>query len=335
MRAECLVWLGRIEEAQQVANEIVHLDNLNADAVFVRGLCLYYRDRTDNAFAHFQQVLRLAPDHRRAKEFFKTAKLLIQTKQEGNDAFKAGRLQEAFDKYSNALELDSRNNLTNAKLHCNRATVLAKLNKTADSLAECTKAIELDPSYVKAYLRRAKCHTDLEHYEEAVYDYEKVSSLDKSNQEYKQLLSDAKMALKKSKRKNYYKILGVEKSANDDEIKKAYKKRALIHHPDRHANASESERAEQEKKFKDVGEAYTVLSDKKKRAQYDSGRDLEDMGGYSGDAMDPNTIFQTFFSGHSTAGGGGGFGFPGMSTAGGSGAGGGFPGGFSFHFGQM
>ena len=49
--------------------------------------------------------------------------------------------------------------------------------------------------------------------------------------EYKKLLQDAKAALKRSLRKDYYKILGVDRNANEDEIKKAYRKRALVHHP--------------------------------------------------------------------------------------------------------
>lgn len=51
-----------------------------------------------------------------------------------------------------------------------------------------------------------------------------------------------------------------------------------MHHPDRHAGASDNERREQERKFKEVGEAYGVLSDPKKRARYDQGQDLDEDG---------------------------------------------------------
>lgn len=57
-----------------------------------------------------------------------------------------------------------------------------------------------------------------------------------------------------------------------------YRKRALVHHPDRHAGAPDTERREQERRFKEVGEAYGVLSDPKKRARYDHGQDLDDDG---------------------------------------------------------
>ena len=64
---------------------------------------------------------------------------------------------------------------------------------------------------------------------------------------------------------DYYKMLGVDKGASIDDIKKAYRKLALKHHPDR--NPSDKKRAEE--KFKEISEAYAVLSDPEKRKQYD------------------------------------------------------------------
>jgi len=64
--------------------------------------------------------------------------------------------------------------------------------------------------------------------------------------------------------KDYYKILGVNKTASADEIKKAYKKLAFKYHPDKNPGDKKAE-----EHFKDVSEAYAVLSDKEKRAQYD------------------------------------------------------------------
>ena len=67
-------------------------------------------------------------------------------------------------------------------------------------------------------------------------------------------------------KKDYYDILGVQKSVSLEEIKKAYRRLALQHHPDR---VSSDKKKEAEEKFKDISEAYAVLSDSKKRALYD------------------------------------------------------------------
>ncbi|ESO86302.1 hypothetical protein LOTGIDRAFT_195247, partial [Lottia gigantea] len=296
-KAESLALLGRYPESEELANMILFSDNLNADATYVRGLCLYFRDNLEKAYTHFQQVLRLAPDHQRARLAYKKAKQLQGKKEEGNVAFRAGQYQQAYDLYTTALSIDQYNKSTNSKLYCNRATVSAKLGKHEDCIKDCTEAIELDSSYVKAYLRRARSYMEVEKYEESVRDYEKIYNLDKSR-EHKRLLNEAKLELKKSKRKDYYKLLGIGKEATEDEIKKAYKKRALIHHPDRHSHAEEEVQKAEEVKFKEVGEAYGVLSDSKKRMRYDAGQDLEDLD----DQMDPNQIFQMMFGG----GGGGG-----------------------------
>jgi DnaJ family protein C protein 7 len=323
LKAECLVYLGRYPEARDMANDILQVDSMNADAIYVRGTCLYYEDNLDKAFLHFQQVLRLSPDHSKAKEIYKKAKQLNLKKQEGNEAFKSGKLTEAFELYTEALQIDPKNIFTNAKLYLNRAIVCTRLGRLEQATEDCTNAIKLDENYIKAYLKRAKCYIDASMYEEAVRDYEKAYKMDKCR-ENKQLLQDAKLELKKSKRKDYYKILGIPRGASDDDIKKAYRKRALVHHPDRHANASEEVRREQEKKFKELGEAYGVLSDPKKKSRYDNGHDIEELDG-CGD-IDPNGVFQAFFNGA------GPFNFGG-SHHGPNGFSNSFPGGFTFQFG--
>lgn len=295
LKAECLALLGRYPEAQSVASDILRMDSTNADALYVRGLCLYYEDCIDKAVQFFVQALRMAPDHEKARLACRNAKALKSKKDEGNAAFKDGNYEFACLLYTDALAIDPNNIKTNAKLYCNRGTVNAKLKKLEQAIEDCTNAIKLDETYIKAYLRRAQCYMDTEQYDEAVRDYEKVYQTEKTK-EHKHLLKTAQMELKKSKRKDYYKILGIDKNASEDEIKKAYRKRALLHHPDRHSSATPEVQKEEEKKFKEVGEAFTVLSDPKKKARYDSGQDLDEDGFNMGD-FDANNIFKAFFGG--------------------------------------
>lgn len=69
--------------------------------------------------------------------------------------------------------------------------------------------------------------------------------------------------------KDYYKILGVDNNASKDEIKKAYRKLSMKYHPDRQGGKSEAEQKEAEEKFKEIAEAYSVLSDPKKKQEWE------------------------------------------------------------------
>ena len=94
--------------------------------------------------------------------------------------------------------------------------------------------------------------------------------------------------IKSEEKEDYYAILGVKKDATEAEIKKAYRKLALKWHPDKNPN----NREEAEEKFKKINEAYSVLSDKNKRNQYDHGGIHFDFGGFNAD-----DIFKDFFGG--------------------------------------
>lgn len=109
--------------------------------------------------------------------------------------------------------------------------------------------------------------------------------------------------------KDYYQILGVSRNATEGEIKKAYRKLAVKYHPDKNPGDKSAE-----EKFKDVSEAYDVLSDSKKRAQYDQfGSDFFRAGGPGGAGgsaygsggpfRNPYDIFSQMFGGSSGMGG--------------------------------
>lgn len=110
-----------------------------------------------------------------------------------------------------------------------------------------------------------------------------------------------------AEKRDYYEVLGVQKGASEDEIKKAYKKMAIKYHPDRNPGDKEAE-----EKFKEAAEAYDVLRDPDKRARYDQfgHAGMGGAGGFGGgQGFDMNDIFSMFgdiFGGH--MGGFGGFG---------------------------
>merc|ERR1719191_2460339 len=146
---------------------------------------------------------------------------------------------------------------------------------------------------------------ELEEWRTAIADYEKAHEIEPEDQAIKQQLRNAKIELKKAGRKCLYKILGLTRRASDQEIKKAYKKMALQYHPDRHSGASDQEKAENEIKFKEIGEAFEVLSDPQKKQRWDQGETLDEINGNSSGprsrgGMDPSDIFRMY-----TGGGGG------------------------------
>ena len=107
-----------------------------------------------------------------------------------------------------------------------------------------------------------------------------------------------------SQKRDYYEVLGVSKNADEGEIKKAYRKLALKYHPDKNPGDSTAE-----EKFKEAAEAYEVLSNQEKKAQYDRfGHAGMGQGGFGGGGMNMDDIFSQFGDIFGSAFGGGSFG---------------------------
>lgn len=185
----------------------------------------------------------------------------------------------------------------------------------------CKEALELDENAIYGLMYRAKTQLEAEEFEASIATLDKAAEAhpDKKNV-IGQMKQKAQIELKRSKNKDYYKILGVARDADERQIKSAYRKATKEHHPDKAAKKGIS-KEEAEKKMAGINEAYEVLSDPELRARFDRGDDPNSHEQQQGHPFQGSPLFQQ--------GGGQQFQFN-FRSGGGFPAGGGFPGGFPF-----
>ena len=175
-----------------------------------------------------------------------------------------------------------------------------------EALKDVDEAIKNNPNYATAYIRRALLYEEFKMFDDAKSDLSKAKELDPNNAKIEGYINEANQKADSARNRDYYKILGLERNATQDEIKKAYRKLALKYHPDRNSESEQSKKIAQ-RKFEDVSDAYSVLSDPKKKQMFDQGVDPlnpETASGGGGPGMsfhfsgnDPNEIFKMFFGG--------------------------------------
>jgi DnaJ family protein C protein 3 len=198
-----------------------------------------------------------------------------------------------------------------------------EMNNVKKGTQYCKEALQLNPESLYGLIHKGQQQLDADDFEDAVRTLEHAKEHHQQHQKIHELLNKAHQLLKRSKTKDYYKVLGVTRDADEREIKKAYRKLSKTFHPDK-ASANDITPEEAQKKMAAVNEAYEVLSDPELKERFDRGDD-------------PNSNEQqgSPFQG-SPFGGGQQFHFQQGGFPGGSfkfqqgGGGGGFPGGFGF-----
>lgn len=203
------------------------------------------------------------------------------------------------------------------------------MNNAKKAQPYCTEALTLNPNSLPALLHKANRQLDADDFGGAIDTLNHANEHHPSSSQVQQLLQKAHTLQKRASQKDYYKVLGVSRDADDRTIKRAYRQLTKVHHPDK-ASARGIGKEEAEKKMASINEAYEVLSDPELKARFDRGDDpnsQEQQGNpFHGSPFGHGPNGQQFFFKSGPMGGGGAqFKFQ-------QGAGGGFqfPGGFGF-----
>ena len=268
----------------------------------------YFKGDYDSAKREINNLIRQGFNDDKFAKLKRHIEGINNAKLKANNFFKNNNYDQAIVEYTKLLEFDPENKNFMSIILTNKALCQKKLGNNMDALKDVDKAIELNPNYPTAYIRRALIYEEFRMFDDAKADLSKAKELDPNNSKIDGYMNEANQKAESAKNRDYYKILGINRNATAEEIKKAYRKMALKYHPDRNSESEESKKIAQ-RKFQDISDAYVVLSDPKKKGMFDQGIDPLNpevaSAGPDGPGVnmhfsggDPNEIFKMFFGGN-------------------------------------
>ena len=281
--------MGQYFEVLADTGRALKLQKENIDALIARGDAYYRLAEHDMAMRHYRQGLHFDPEHKPCKAAYRKLKKTTKLAKKAEAAAAEGRHAEAAGLWADARGVDPSHGAfaKEALLKGAKAWMAAGAEHFDKAAAEAGQAVALDGSVAEAHSVLGQVHMAAERWQEAVNAFKAAHEREQQNGAYREELKKAEAALKQSKTKDYYKILGLKRDATPKQIKSAYRKAAIIWHPDKHAGkkgeAAAEKQAAASKKFQDIGEANEVLSDPEKKGKYDRGEDVfENQGGGGG-----------------------------------------------------
>ena len=286
------------EALNYINKEVNYMDKKNDEFDYLTALCLYYDGQYEKAKKQIN-LMKSKGNKTDTSDLLKKVSTIESVKNKGNEIFKQKKYEEAIEEYTKILDFDPNNKKFNSLILANRALCYQKLNKNVEALRDSNQSIKLNPFYARGYIKRGNVYMELKMFDDARADFQNAKDLDPNISGVEGYLADANQKVEKARKRDYYAILGIDKNADEKEIKRAYKKMAIKYHPDRNSETEESKKLA-EKKFIDINDAYTVLSDPKKRSMYDQGVDPlnpEEAGGGMHFGGDASEILKMFFGG--------------------------------------
>ncbi|KAM9312494.1 dnaJ homolog subfamily C member 3-like [Gastrophryne carolinensis] len=271
LRSECYLQIGDLNKAIQDLKPTTRLRNDNR-AAFLKLSRLYYTmGDHEESLNQVRECLKLDQDDRDCFSHYKQVKKLSRQLEAAEEFIRDHRYEAAIEKFEAAIKTEPnveiyRKRAKERICHCH-----SKSQHTEAAIKRCTEAHQRDPHNAQVLRDRGEAYILNEEYEKAVEDYQQARELDGENEETKEGLERAQKLLKQSRKRDYYKILGVKRNASKQDVIKAYRKLAQQWHPDNFQ--SEEEKKEAEKKFIDIAAAKEVLTDPEMRQKVDAGED--------------------------------------------------------------
>lgn len=288
-RAFCYFKLGDSYEAIADTGKVLKLEADNLEALEVRGNAYYVLGELDMAMNHYRKALKSDPEHDGCKGGYRLVKKSQTFSSKADKAISSGDYAAAVKNLLGLVETDPEHRTLVPKAYIDLAKAYRHLKQFTECVLYAKKAIEQNDGNAEAHRVLGNAYSDQEKLDEAVYELKRAAEISQDNEVIDEMRR-AEAALKQSKQKNYYKTLDVSRTAKLKQIKKAYREKALLWHPDKHSG--DEDKASAEIQFQAVAEAYEVLSDTEKRALYDRGEDPFGKGGQG--PMDPFAHFNHF-----------------------------------------
>ncbi|KAK3730173.1 hypothetical protein QZH41_016006 [Actinostola sp. cb2023] len=271
MRADCYERMGDFVNAISDIKPTTKLINDNTEGYLKMSRLHYEMGELEDALREIRECLKLDQDHKQCHPFYKKIKKLNKLLSAAQDLINREEYDVAMEKLKKSLKQESRIPNIVGKIRRQLCHCHVMLVAPTEAIAECNKALEVDENDVDALCDLGEAHLLEENYNEAIRDYQKAKNINEHLHKVQEGLEKAQRLLKQSKKRDYYKILGVKRNASKREIIKAYRKLAVKWHPDQYKDPAEKKKAEV--KFIDVAAAKEVLTDPEKREKFDHGED--------------------------------------------------------------
>ena len=306
LRARCRLEQGEVEMGISDLTHVLHINpSLAKPHLQISAMQFYSLGDTDTALTQIKRCLQSDPESKPCKLLFREEKSLLKSLNHVDALLSSRKYNQATKELTGGtaetapgiladIKSNTASHITSGYIHPSspQALYTTYLEKTCESFMEmnnprraapyCTETLTLNPHSLHGLLHQAQTHLDAERYEAAIQSLNNAKEHHPSHSNViQQKLQAAHLELKKSKQKDYYKVLSLPKDASDRDIRKAYRTLTKTHHPDK-AMARGVTKEEAEKKMASINEAYEVLSDPELKQRYDQGDDPNDPMARSG-----------------------------------------------------